>query len=79
MCKSEQHILTTKSCIMGSLVPLVKQYCVTMEEDDNKFKITCQCCNGFVTCSGMSGELIYITFLRDGFSTIGLYPEDIDP
>ena len=50
-----------------------------MEEDDNKFKITCQCCNGFVTCKGRSGELIYITFLHYGLYSIGLYPEELDP
>ena len=50
-----------------------------MEEDDNLFKITCQLCNGFVTCKGRSGELLYINFINYGLSTIGLYTEDIDP
>ena len=64
---------------MHSLVPLVKHYFVTMEEDDNQFKITCQFCNGFVTCKGSSGELIYITFLRAGLTVLGQYPEGLDP
>ena len=50
-----------------------------MEEDYNQFKITYQWCNGFVTCKGMSVELIYITFLCGGFSTLGIYPEELDP
>ena len=50
-----------------------------MEEDDNTFKTTCQFCNGFVTCSGRSEELLYITFLRYGISTLGLYPEELVP
>ena len=76
--KSEQHILTPKYNIMRSLVTLVKHYFVTMKEDDNIFKINRQRCNGFVTCKGRSGELIYITFLQDGLSANVLYPEDID-
>ena len=58
--KLEQHILTPKYDILGSLVPLVKHYNVALEKNDNQFKITCQFCNGFVTCSGISRELIYI-------------------
>ena len=50
-----------------------------MEEDDNQFKITCQRCNAFVTCKGRNGELLYINFLCGVFSTLGLYPEYIDP
>ena len=50
---------------------------MAMEEDDNPFKITCQRCNGFVTFSGRSGELIYITFLDSGISTIGIYSEEL--
>ena len=46
-----------------------------MEEDDNKLKITCQCCNGFVTCSVRSEEMFYITFIHSGMSTLGIYPE----
>ena len=49
-----------------------------MEENDNQSKITCQRCNGFVTCKGMSGELLYITFLNAGFSTLGRYTEELD-
>ena len=48
-----------------------------MEEDGNQFKITCQSCNDFVACSGSKVELLYITFLHSGLSTLGLYPEDI--
>ena len=54
MWKSEQHRLTPKYDIMRSLVPLVKHYFVTMEEDDSQLKITCQRCDGFVTCKGES-------------------------
>ena len=50
-----------------------------MEEDNNQLKISCQCCNGFVTYSGSSVILLYITFIRSGFSTLGLYPEELDP
>ena len=50
-----------------------------MEEDDNLFKILCQRCNGFVTGKDRSGELLYITFIHAGFSTLGLYTEEIDP
>ena len=64
---------------MCSLVALVKHCFLTMEEDDTLFKITCQCCNGFLTCKGRSAELIYITFLRSESYTIVLYPEDLDP
>ena len=55
MCKSEQHILTPKYHIMRSFVTLVRQYFVTMEEDDNQLKITCQRCNDFLTYPGRSG------------------------
>ena len=78
MWKSEQHRLTTKYDIMRSLVPLIKHYFVTMEEDNNLFKIICQHCNGFVTCKVSSVELLYITFLHAGLSTLGIYPENID-
>ena len=56
--KSEQHRMTPKCDIMSSLVPLVKHYNMTMEEDDNQFKRTCQFFSGFVTCAGISGELL---------------------
>ena len=52
---SEQHRLTTKYEIICSLLPLVKHYFVTMEEDYIQFKITYQLCNGFSTCKGRSG------------------------
>ena len=48
-----------------------------MEEDYNQLKITCKIHIGFVTCSGRSGELIYITFLHYGMSTLGLYTEEL--
>ena len=52
---------------------------MTMEEEDNQFNINIQCCDCFVTCSGRSGDLLYITFLHSGMSTIGIYPGDIVP
>ena len=64
---------------MRSLVPLVKHYFVTMEEDDTLFKINCQRYNYFVTCKGSSGELLYITFLHAGLSALVLYHEELDP
>ena len=77
MWKLEQNRLTPKYDILYSLVTLVKHYHVTMEEDYNQFKITCQCCNGFVTCYGVNVELIYITFLHAIISTLGIYPEEL--
>ena len=53
--KSEQNRLTTKYDIMRLLVLLVKHSFMTMEEDNKKFKITCQWCNSFETCKGGSG------------------------
>ena len=50
-----------------------------MQDGDNQFKINFQRFNGFVTFKVRSGELLYITFLYDGLSTIELYPEVIDP
>ena len=46
--KSDQHRLTPIYEILHSLVPLLKYYSVTMQEDDNQFKKTCKCSNGFV-------------------------------
>ena len=40
--KSTQHRLTLKYYIMRSLVPLVKRYFLTIEEDNTILKITCQ-------------------------------------
>ena len=48
-----------------------------MEKDDNKFKITCQCCNGFVAFKGNSGELLHINFFHAILSTFLLYPEEL--
>ena len=64
---------------MRSLVLLLKHYNVTMEDDDNQLRITCQNCNGFVTCAGRSGELLYITFIHVRISTPGIYPEELVP
>ena len=74
---SKKHRLTPKYNILHLLVTLLRKYFVTMEEDDNQLKITCQLCNGVVTCSIRSGELLDITFLHSGTSTLGIYPEDI--
>ena len=48
-----------------------------MDDVDKLFKITCQCCNGYLICAVRNGELLYITFLHAGMSSIVLYPEDI--
>ena len=45
---TEQHILIPKYYILRSFVPLVKRYFVTIDEDENIFKIRCKLCNGFV-------------------------------
>ena len=79
MWKSEQHRLKPKYDILCSLVLLVKHYFVTTEEDYNQLKITYQHFNGFVTCYGRSGELLYITFLHSEMSTFGPYPEELVP
>ena len=50
-----------------------------MEEDDNQIKITCKLCNGFVTFKVRSAEILYITFIHAGLSTLGLYTEEIHP
>ena len=75
----EQHILKPKYDIMRSLMPLVKHYFVTTEDDGTTFKITCQCCNDFVTHKVKIGELLYITFFHYGLSTFVLYPADNNP
>ena len=62
---------------MHSLMTLLKHYNVTTEMDDNQFKIICQDCNGFVTFSGRSGELIYIIFIRTLMYSIGIYLGDL--
>ena len=76
---SRQHRLTPKYYILRSLVTLVKHYNKTLEDYDKQFKITLQRCNGFVTCSGRSRGLLYITFLRAGISTLGQYPGELVP
>ena len=53
--KIEQQRLIPNYYIMNLFVTLVKHYNVTMVEDDNQFKMTCQKFNCFVTCSGSSG------------------------
>ena len=70
--KSEQNKLTPKYDILHSFVPLVNNYHVTYEEDDKLFKITCQCCNGFLRCSYRSVELLHINFFHADMSTLGL-------
>ena len=75
----EQQILISKDEILRPLVPLVKHYNVTVDEDDEKFKITCKCCSEFVTCSVKSRVILYITFINAIMSTHGLYPEDLVP
>ena len=58
--------------------PLVKHYHDTEEDDyDNSFKITCQCCNGLVICTGKGVELIYINFSHAVMSKIGIYTEEL--
>ena len=71
--------MTPKYDVLYSLVSLIKHYFGAMEEYDNQFKITYQHCNGFVTFSGGSVELLYITFLHAVLSTLGPYPEYLDP
>ena len=78
MCSWGEKLIP-KYDILRSLVLLVKHYFVTMEGDDNKFKITCQCHNVFVTFKGRSGEKLYITFPHYGLSTLGLYPKELNP
>ena len=50
-----------------------------MEEDDNQFKITCQPCNGFVTCKCRSGKLLYINFIGAILFNMGPYSEELNP
>ena len=38
--------------------------------------MTFQHCNGFVTCKGRSGELLYTTFIDSRLYTLSLYPEE---
>ena len=45
--RSEQHRLTPKYDIIRSVVPHLKHYHMTMNNDYNQIKITCQQCNGF--------------------------------
>ena len=71
--------MTPKYDILRSLVPLTNHYFITMEEDNNQFKITCQNCNDFVTCKDRRSELLYITFLHYVLSTFELYIEYLDP
>ena len=76
--KSEQYRLIPKYYNPHSFVLMVKQYCVTYEDDDKPFKIICQYYNGFVICLSISVEILYINFIHSGESTIGLYPEHLD-
>ena len=58
MWKSEQQRLKPKYDILSSLMTLTKNYFVNMEEDNNQFKNSCTSCNGFVTCSSGSREIL---------------------
>ena len=58
---------------------LVEHYFVNTEDNVNQLKITFQHLNDFVTYKESRGELLYITFLHAGFSTLGLYREELDP
>ena len=49
---------------------------LTMEEDGNELKTTCQRCNGFLTCSVRSVKLLNVTIICAGISTLVLNPED---
>ena len=50
-----------------------------MDKYDHQIKIICQLFYVVVTSSGMNREIIYITFLNSGMSTLGLYPEYVVP
>ena len=71
--------MAPKYYIFHSFVPLVKYYNLTYEEDNKPLKINCRLFDGFFTCSEKSGELLYITFIHDEMSTLGIYSEDIVP
>ena len=61
-------------------MPLAKHYHVNnVDGGDKPLEFNCQGCNGFVKCSGKSGELIYITLFRAFISTLGLHPKNINP
>ena len=77
--ESLQHIITPKYYILSSLATLLKNYFLTMEEEDSKLKLTCQHYNDFVKWYGKSVELIYITFIHAGIYTLGIYPEELVP
>ena len=80
MQKSEQHTLRPIYEILRSFVSLVTYYHMTYLNYDNRpLKTTRQCCNGYVNCADISGELIYINFIHVGTSTIGIYPEYTHP
>ena len=72
--------LTPKYDILRSFMPLVKQRHFNYVGDDDKlFKIAFKCYNGFLRCANKSVELIYITFLHSGMSTLGIFPADLNP
>ena len=57
-----------------------KYYHVTLVNDYEKpFRITCKNCHGCVNCSGKVEEILYITFINSGMTSITLYPEYNDP
>ena len=77
MWKPERHVPTIKCDIICSLVLFLKHYFVIMEEGGKKLKIICQCCNGFVSCSGMNGELLYINLFHAELSALWLYSGEL--
>ena len=46
---------------------------------DKTLKLTFKYCNKYVIYDVKSGELLYINFLHEFMSTLGLYPEGISP
>ena len=80
MCNPEQNRLTPEYEILHSSMTLVKHYHVNyVENEDKTFKISFQCCNGYVKYSGRKGEKNYMTFIRAGISSLKLYPGEVDP
>ena len=71
--------MKAKYDILRSFVPLVKHYHVTLDDGYKPITFTCQHFNGFVRSSGKSGEILCISFIVSGMSTLGIYPEELDP
>ena len=65
--------MTPKYDILCSFIPLVKHYHVTYVYGyDIQFKIIYRNCNGYVKCSDISRELLYIKLLRAVSTSIGI-------